>query len=79
MLAEERLEAAIAARRQGIPLMTGPVRVNGNGVKVPDDELEQAIARRRRVRKEKAVGFCPRCGDPVHQSDRFCPKCGAQL
>ncbi|NJD58819.1 MAG: hypothetical protein C3F13_06135 [Anaerolineales bacterium] len=28
---------------------------------------------------EKAAGFCPKCGKPVHASDRFCPKCGATL
>jgi predicted amidophosphoribosyltransferase len=36
------------------------------------------LADRRRVRQEKAVGFCPQCGGPVQKSDRFCPKCGAK-
>ncbi|PWH20200.1 MAG: hypothetical protein DDG59_00910 [Anaerolineae bacterium] len=45
----------------------------------PDDELEAIIASRRRERAEKAVGFCPQCGKPVQQSDRFCAKCGTPL
>jgi hypothetical protein len=46
---------------------------------VPDDELEQRIAARRRSMHDKAGGFCPKCGKPVQVSDRFCPKCGATL
>ncbi len=46
---------------------------------VPDDELEQRIAARRRSMHEKAGGFCPKCGKPVQLTDRFCPKCGAPL
>lgn len=44
-----------------------------------DDELETLIANRRRIRSEKAAGFCPQCGGAVQKSDRFCPKCGASL
>jgi hypothetical protein len=75
--AEDRLEAAIAARRQALQPVAA--RPNGNGIPVPDDELEQIIASRRRTRQEKAGGFCPKCGGPVLQSDRFCPKCGTPL
>lgn len=45
----------------------------------PDDEIEALIASRRRERSEKAAGFCPHCGRPVQQSDRFCSKCGTPL
>ncbi|MCX8061304.1 MAG: zinc ribbon domain-containing protein [Anaerolineales bacterium] len=45
----------------------------------PDDEIEALIASRRRERAEKAVGFCPQCGKPIQQSDRFCSKCGTPL
>lgn len=45
----------------------------------PDDEIEALIASRRRERAEKAVGFCPQCGKPFQQSDRFCSKCGTPL
>lgn len=65
--AETRLEAEIVARR-------------GNGqrqaIALGDEELEQLIAARRREQQEKAVGFCPRCGKPMHKSDKFCAYCG---
>jgi zinc-ribbon domain len=44
-----------------------------------DDEIEDLIASRRAIRKEKTGGFCPKCGKPVLLSDRFCPKCGHSL
>jgi hypothetical protein len=67
--AEDRLEAAIEVRRK-----------NGNAVPpVPDDDLEQKIASRRRLMQSKAGGFCPKCGKPVQEIDRFCPRCGATL
>lgn len=73
--ADERLEAAVTARR----LMNPKATNGGNGVLVPDDQLEQLIAAHRRNRQEKAGGFCPKCGNVVQESDRFCPKCGASL
>ena len=77
--AEERLEAAISARRLVSEPATG---VSGNrsvpGTS-PDDDLEVMIANRRRARSEKAGGFCPQCGKPVQKSDRFCPGCGTTL
>jgi hypothetical protein len=78
--AEDRLEAAIVARRHTLDAAPAAVKKNGNGVPpIPDDDLEQRIAIRRRSMNEKAAGFCPKCGRPVHASDRFCPKCGAML
>ena len=79
--AEERLDAAIAARR----LTAAPASAASNGrkqavaVAAPDDAVEALLADRRRVRQEKASGFCPKCGRPVQKSDRFCPKCGANM
>lgn len=43
------------------------------------DELEDLIARRRAVKKDKSSGFCPHCGKPVSDNDRFCPKCGTTI
>jgi hypothetical protein len=78
--AEERLEAAILARRQALETAPAAAKKSGNAVPpVPDDELEQRIASRRRELNDKAGGFCPKCGRPVHASDHFCPKCGAAL
>lgn len=80
LTAEDRLEAAILARRQLLDESPAAVKKNGHAVPpVPDDDLEQRIAIRRRTMSEKAGGFCPKCGRPVQVSDRFCPKCGATL
>jgi NADH pyrophosphatase NudC (nudix superfamily) len=76
--AEERLEAVILKRHQALDV--NHVRKNGNAVPpVPDDDLEQMIATRRRTMQGKAAGFCPKCGKPVQISDLFCPRCGATL
>lgn len=70
--AEDRLEAAIAARR-------------ADGHERPrlpsadQDNLETMIAARRRARQEKAAGFCPKCGRPMQTSDKFCSSCGARI
>ena len=68
--AEARIERAIAARRAD------------SSVKKPkpsDDEIESMISARRRSRKNKSAGFCPKCGKPVMTTDRFCPSCGKAL
>ncbi len=78
--AHERLEAAIASRRQAEQSEHVKAKKNGNAVPpVPDDYLEQRIASRRRTMLGKAGGFCPKCGRPIQSGDRFCPKCGATL
>jgi hypothetical protein len=63
--AQSRLESAVAASEP-------PARLT-------DDDLESLIATRRKLRKEKSAGFCPRCGQPVLLVDRFCPGCGKSL
>ncbi|MEI7845030.1 MAG: zinc-ribbon domain-containing protein [Chloroflexota bacterium] len=72
--AESRLEAVIASRRADAAIEKKPVLQA-----VSDDEIEELIAARRTVRKEKAAGFCPKCGKPVLRSDRFCPSCGKSI
>jgi rubrerythrin len=86
--AEMRLEAAIAERRadarqaeagvQAAPAIAN-ARKSAVAVAGADDDLEKLLADRRRKRREKATGFCPQCGGPVHKSDRFCPKCGGKI
>jgi hypothetical protein len=85
---EDRLEAAIAARRMdtpGRPASPATVEATPVPVAVPaaavaaSDDLEALISLRRGAHREKAGGFCPRCGKPVQKSDRYCPKCGAAL
>ena len=67
---EARLEKAIAARR-----------ADGSAAKseLSDDDLESMISTRRKGRKERSAGFCPKCGKPVMVTDRFCPSCGKSL
>jgi hypothetical protein len=67
---ETRIEQAIAARRADASV---------GKVEVLDDDLEAMISARRKGRKEKSAGFCPRCGKPVMVTDRFCPACGKSL
>jgi hypothetical protein len=67
----DRIEVAVAARRADLSSPPAAVR--------DDDALEALIASRRKVRKEKSGGFCPRCGKPVLISDRFCPHCGKSI
>ncbi len=69
--AEARLESVITARRADSAVQ------GGHGA--TDEDIETLIAGRRAARKDKAAGFCPKCGKPVLQSDRFCPACGKPL
>ena len=46
---------------------------------VSDDEIESMLAARRKARKTKSAGFCPRCGKPILVTDQFCPNCGKSL
>jgi len=64
---ESRLEKAIAAHRTGA------------SAELTDDEIESLVVNRRKARKNKSAGFCPKCGKPVIESDRFCPSCGKSL
>jgi hypothetical protein len=71
-LPEDRLEAAITARRAALKL-------DSTSAGATSDDLEDLIAKRRSARREKTAGFCPQCGKPVLQSDLFCPSCGHAL
>ncbi len=67
---EARIERAAAARRADAAVKTEPPS---------DDEIESMLARRRKERKSKSAGFCPKCGKAVLVSDQFCPNCGKAL
>ena len=56
-----------------------PGRPSPTPVALSDDELEELLARRRTIRKDKTGGFCPKFGKPVLFSDAFCPTCGHAL
>jgi NADH pyrophosphatase NudC (nudix superfamily) len=70
--AESRLEAAVASRRADSSAEKAVAVLD-------DDDLESMIAARRKLRKEKSAGFCPKCGKPIQVSDRFCPSCGKAI
>jgi rubrerythrin len=70
--AESRIEAAVASRR-------ADSSAEKSAAMLDDDDLESLIAARRKTRKEKSAGFCPKCGKPVQVSDRFCPSCGKAI
>lgn len=71
---EARLEQVIAARRAD----TASAKPEA-AVEVTDEDVESMISSRRRNRKEKSAGFCPKCGKPILAADRFCPSCGKSL
>jgi len=71
--AESRVEAAIASHRADAAVQKVEQR------EIADEDLEELVAARRSARKEKAAGFCPKCGKPVLRSDRFCPHCGKSI
>ncbi len=81
----DQLELALEHQTITQPLFQGNNKGNGQSASAktsngnarrPDDEIERMLANRRRVRTEKAAGFCSKCGNPIQKSDRFCPKCG---
>ncbi len=76
--AEDRIEAAVAARRLVAQGAVAPGRNGGNGSHA-DDDLEIVLAERRRSRSGKSAGFCHKCGGALQAADRFCPKCGAPV
>jgi rubrerythrin len=67
---DARVERALAARRRNGSSQQG---------ELTDDDVESMIASRRKGRKSKSAGFCPKCGKPVMASDKFCPSCGKTL
>lgn len=70
--AESRMEAVVASRRADSSAQKAVAALD-------DDDLESMIAARRKVRKDKSAGFCPKCGKPILVSDRFCPSCGKAI
>ena len=72
----KRLDTLAASRPQP------PARkatATSQGEPLSDDDIESMLAARRKVRKNKSAGFCPRCGKPILVTDQFCPNCGKAL
>lgn len=67
---EARIEQAAAARRADAEVKTE---------QPSDDEIESMLATRRKERRGKPAGFCPKCGKVVLITDQFCANCGKAL
>jgi hypothetical protein len=70
---KERLGTAIATRR------ADAAEEPASAKETTDEDLEALIAKRRASLKDKAAGFCPKCGRPNLSTDSFCPQCGYAL
>jgi hypothetical protein len=84
--AEDRLEAAVAARRadakgngNGAASVAATVVTRRRQLANGHDDVEKMVDARRLGRPEKAAGFCPHCGKPVQRSDKFCSRCGTVI
>lgn len=70
---------ALAASRPASVQVAESAAASGKGGTLSDDDIESMIAARRKARKTKSAGFCPRCGKPILVTDQFCPNCGKSL
>jgi hypothetical protein len=71
----KKLDALAASRPPLVPQKAAAGAEGG----LTDDQVESMLAARRRARKTKAAGFCPRCGKSILVTDQFCPHCGKPL
>ena len=69
----KQLDALAASRPQLVPQ-----KATAEGA-LSDDDIETLLAARRKARKTRSAGFCPRCGKPILVTDQFCPHCGKAL
>ncbi len=70
---------ALAASRPSPQQAAAAAAVAEEPGTLSDDEIESMLAARRRARKTRSAGFCPRCGKPILATDQFCPSCGKSL
>ena len=71
----KKLDALAASRPQLVTQRAGASAEAG----LSDDDIESLLAARRKARKTKSAGFCPRCGKSILITDHFCPHCGKAL
>lgn len=71
----KKLDALAASRPQLVTQRAGDSAEAG----LSDDDIESLLAARRKARKTKSAGFCPRCGKSILITDHFCPHCGKAL
>jgi hypothetical protein len=75
---DRQLEQALAAPVEVPPQIPSPEDSTADANSF-DHDLENMVSARRQGRSVKAAGFCHKCGNPVHQLDRFCSRCGATV
>jgi uncharacterized membrane-anchored protein YhcB (DUF1043 family) len=56
--------------------LTNPVVISAAPSTSEDDQIEALIIARGRQKKEKAAGYCPKCGNLLQASDQYCSRCG---
>jgi hypothetical protein len=74
----KQLDALAPSRPPAKTLQSGGYAPELNA-QLSDDDIESMLASRRKARKTKSAGFCPRCGKSVLVTDQFCPSCGKAL
>ncbi len=70
---------ALGASRPVVQQAAATVTEAARGGSLSDDDIESMLAARRKARKTRSAGFCPRCGKPILVTDQFCPSCGKSL
>lgn len=70
---------SLAPSRPPVRAMQEAGYVLQSEAQLTDDDIESMLASRRKGRKTKSAGFCPRCGKSVLVTDQFCPNCGKAL
>ena len=73
----KKLDALAPSRP--VPQPAAESAASGKAGALSDDDIESMLAARRRARKTRSAGFCPRCGKPIMATDQFCPNCGKSL
>ncbi len=77
LLEQRRRERArVALTEQGRVLTEDEAATGAESV---DDMVESLLLSRRQQRRARFAGFCPHCGAPYQENDRFCGKCGQPL
>ncbi len=81
---DARLEALLEQRRRerAHATLTQPAatrQADAAADETVDDMVESLLLNRRRQRRARFAGFCPHCGAPYQENDRFCGKCGRPL
>ncbi len=76
---EALLEQRRAQQRAAVAASSSEAKATATEAEPVDDLIEQLLHQRRQNKEGRFVGFCPHCGAPVMEHDRFCGRCGQPL